>query len=93
MPKYFPYKIGGYYLYFTSHCVLECMHVHASDEELSEGGSGKFFVRSDGSSRVVNRGKLNDREIRIIQEFIRNNYEIMYATWRTISPNGFYEGK
>ncbi len=92
MPKYFPFKIGGYYLYFTSHCTLECMHVHASDEELSEGGSGKFFVRSDGSSVVVNRGKLNDREINIIQKFIKNNYETMYATWRTVSLNGYYEG-
>ncbi len=34
MPKYFPFKINGYYLYFTSHCILKCMHVHASDEEL-----------------------------------------------------------
>ena len=35
MPKYFAFKICGYYLYFTSHCVLECMHAHASDEELT----------------------------------------------------------
>ena len=29
MPKYFPFKICGYYLYLTAHCVVECMHVHA----------------------------------------------------------------
>lgn len=27
MPKYYEYKIAGYYLYFTSHCIIECMHV------------------------------------------------------------------
>ena len=91
MPKYFPFKICGYYLYFTSHCILECMHVHASDEELTEKGSAKFFVRSDGSSKVMERGRLKDREILTIQNFIRENYEAMYATWRTISANGFYE--
>ena len=91
MPKYFPFKICGYYLYFTSHCVLECMHVHASDEELTEKGSAKFFVHSDGSSRVMERGRLKDREITAIQKFIRENYESMYITWRTMSANGFYE--
>lgn len=64
MPKYFADKVCGYYLYFTSHCVLECMHVHASDEELTEGGSAKFFVKSDGTSVLVNRGVLSDRKYR-----------------------------
>ena len=38
MPKYYEYKIAGYYLYFTSYCVIECMHVHASDRKLTEAG-------------------------------------------------------
>ena len=80
MPKYFPFKICGYYLYFTSHCTLECMHAHASDEELTEKGSAKFFVQSDGSSRVMERGRLKDREISVIQKFIHENYESMYIT-------------
>ena len=91
MPKYFNFKICGYYLYFTSHCTLECMHAHASDEELTEAGSAKFFVRSDGSSRMMERGKLKDREVAAIQKFIQENYESMYITWRTMSANGFYE--
>ena len=91
MPKYYPFKICGYYLYFTSHCVLECMHVHASDEELTEAGSAKFFVRSDGSSRLMNRGRLNEREVAAIQHFIKQNYEAMYITWRTLSAKGYYE--
>ena len=44
MPKYYELKIAGYYLYFTSYCVIECMHVHASDRKLTESGSAKFFV-------------------------------------------------
>ena len=34
MPKYFDFKVSGYYLYFTSKCIIECMHVHASDKRL-----------------------------------------------------------
>lgn len=93
MPKYFPFKICGYYLYFTAHCVVECMHVHASNEELTESGSAKFFVRSDGSSKLTVRGRLKDREITSIQKFIKDNHETMYATWRTLSSNVFYENK
>ena len=44
MPKYYEFKIAGYYLYFTSYCVIECMHVHASDRRLTEAGSAKFFL-------------------------------------------------
>lgn len=32
MPKYFDFKVSGYYLYYTSHCIIEAMHVHASDK-------------------------------------------------------------
>ena len=74
MPKYYEYKIAGYYLYFTSYCVIECMHVHASDRKLTETGSAKFFVKDNGDTLVQNRGILNDREIRKIQEFIKQNY-------------------
>ena len=90
MPKYFDFKVCGYYLYFTSHCVVECMHVHASDARLTEPGSAKFFVRADGSSVVQERGVLKDREIRGIQAFIRDNYSAMYSTWSAMSAHGFY---
>ena len=33
MPKYYEFMICGYYLYFTSHCVIEAMHVHAVTDE------------------------------------------------------------
>ncbi len=91
MPKYYEYKIEGYYLYFTSFCTVECMHVHASDKKLAEAGSAKFFVKENGDSVLQNRGLLNDREIRKIQIFIKNNYQEMYLKWSAYSKEGFYE--
>lgn len=90
MPKYYPNKVYGYYLYYTSFCVIECMHVHASDSTLSEGGSAKFFVRSDGSTVLQRQGVLSDIEVRKIQGFIKEHYLEMYEMWKTDSDNGFY---
>lgn len=91
MPKYYQYQIAGYYLYYTSHCIIECMHVHASDRKLTEAGSAKFFVNSDGSTVLQNRGILTDREIAKIQKFIQINYLDMYEKWSSDSENGFYD--
>ena len=91
MPKYYQFQIAGYYLYYTSHCIIECMHVHASDRKLTEAGSAKFFVNSDGSTVLQNRGILNVREIRIIQEFIKINYLEMFEKWSQDSEKGFYD--
>lgn len=93
MPKYYEYKIAGYYLYFTSYCVIECMHVHASDGKLTEAGSAKFFVKDDGDTVIQNRGILKDRELRKIQDFIKQNYQEMYLKWSAYSQNGYYEKK
>ena len=90
MPKYYDFKVAGYYLYFTSHCVIECMHVHASDRKLTEAGSAKLFVRSDGSTVVQEQGILNDRELRSIQSFIQENYLDMYKKWQLLSEEGFF---
>ncbi len=90
MPKYYSFKVAGYYLYFTSFCTVECMHVHASNEQLSESGSGKFFVKQNGDTLLQNRGRLNDREIGIIQAFIKQNYKEMYLKWARYSEKGFY---
>ena len=84
MPKYYEYKIAGYYLYFTSYCVIECMHVHASDRRLTEAGSAKFFVKENGDTLIQNR------EIRKIQEFIKQNYQEMYLKWAEYSHEGYY---
>ena len=81
MPKYYQDKICGYYLYFTSFCVIECMHVHASDRKLTEEGSAKFFVKADG-----------DTVLRKIQAYIKRHYKEMYKKWAQYSENDFYHG-
>ena len=72
MPKYYKNKVCGYYLYYTSFCLVECMHAHASDSKLTEIGSAKFFAKSDGSTVVQKKGMLSDREVRIIQVSLKS---------------------
>ena len=91
MPKYYEYMVAGYYLYFTSYCTVECMHVHASDRELTEGGSAKFFVKDNGDTILQNKGRLNDREVLKIQKFIKKNYREMFIKWSEYSKKGFYQ--
>ena len=71
MPKYYEFKVCGYYLYYTASCVIEAMHVHASDRKLTEAGSAKFFVKSDGDTTIEKQGQLNEREVREIRKFIK----------------------
>lgn len=93
MPKYYEFKVACYYLYFTSYCVVECMHVHASERRLTEVGSAKFFVKENGDSILQNKGILNEREIGKIQLFIKNNYREMYLKWSLYSSESFYKGE
>ncbi len=90
MPKYYDFKVSGYYLYFTSFCVIECMHVHASDRKLTEAGSAKFFVKSNGDTVLQSRGILTDRDIVRISAFIKENYQEMYLRWKQYSDKGYY---
>lgn len=55
-----------------------------------EAGSAKFFVKSNGETLVEDKGILNDREIRIIREFIKENYREMYLKWVEKSNTGFW---
>lgn len=90
MPKYYDFKVCGYYLYYTSHCIIEAMHVHASDKKLTESGSAKFFVKRNGDTTIEKAGQLTDREIRIIRDFIKDNYKEMYMKWSEKSNQGFF---
>lgn len=93
MPKYYSFKIAGYFLYFTSKYIIEAFHVHASDRRLSEEGSAKLFVRDDGSTHVVDKGALTDRETRKIQRFIADHYQEMYLMWSEFGGQAFYRGQ
>ena len=92
MPKYCRDRIADHYLYFTSECIVEAMHVHASDRKMTEANSAKFFVRADGSTVLKHRGDLTDREISIISRFIQVNYMDMYKTWKDFGGGDFYRG-
>lgn len=90
MPKYYDFMVCGYFLYFTSHCVVEAMHVHAGDRRLTEVGSAKFFVKGNGDTVTKEQGDLKDKQLRIIREFIKENYKEMYLKWSQMSDQGFY---
>jgi len=93
MPKYYEFKVCGYYLYFTAKCIVEAFHIHASDSKLTEECSAKFFVYEDGSTLVQKTGVLSKKEISKIQLFIKENYKDMYRTWQLLSSQSFYEKK
>lgn len=92
MPKYYKDKIADHYLYFTSECIVEAMHVHASDRKLTEVNSAKFFVRADGSTVMQKKGDLTDVEVNKIERFIKANYIDMYKKWKAFGGNEYYEG-
>ena len=92
MPKYSEDKVFNHYLYFTSHCIVEAMHVHAGNEELSEDSSAKFFVRADGSSVMQKQGDLIEREENTITRFIKENYLDMYKMWKDFGGGEFFRG-
>ncbi|MCD8300309.1 MAG: DUF4160 domain-containing protein [Clostridiales bacterium] len=89
MPKYYDYKVCGYYLYFTAACIVEAMHAHASDKKLTRETSAKFFVKSNGDTSVEKKGTLNDHEINQIRKFIKKHYQEMYLKWKDLSDEGF----
>lgn len=93
MPKYLRDKVADHYLYFTSQCIVEAMHVHASDKHLTEKDSAKFFVKADGTSVMKRRGDLTDSEISTIEKFIKANYLDMYKTWKDFGGGDFFGSK
>lgn len=66
------------------------MHVHASDRKLTEAGSAKFFVKSDGDTTIQKQGQLNEREVREIRKFIKKKYKEMYLKWQQLLNTGYY---
>ncbi len=66
------------------------MHTHASDRKLTEAGSAKLFVKSNGDTVIARKGKVNDRELLTIQKFVKENYITMFEKWSYFSKNGFY---
>lgn len=90
MPKYFMYKVYGYYLYFTSHCTVEAMHAHASDKALNRYTAAKFFIKSNGDTEVSKRGSLSDQDINKIRAYIKIHFKKMFELWTEYSDKGYY---
>ena len=90
MPKYINDMVAGYILYFTSKCTIEAMHVHASDKDLTEVGPAKLFVYDNGDTKIERWGTVNEQDMKKIQTYIKNNYQVMYEKWSRYSDNGFY---
>jgi len=81
MPKYYNYKIAGYFLYFTSTCIVEPIHSHASDSKLTEGGSAKIWVKENGDTVVASYGIVSERDMNKIRAFIKDNIEDIKKSW------------
>ena len=91
MPKYFDFKVAGCFLYFTSKCVVEAMHVHANhDGKLRETGAAKFFVKGNGDTIVQKQGDLTNPEKNTIQKFIKAHYLEMYSKRAEYSNESFF---
>jgi len=93
MPEYFEFKVAGYYLYYTMECIIECMHVHASDARMTEAGSAKLFVKADGDTIIQRQGQVSESDMRKIQKYIKLNHEIMFEKWSKDSTHGYYGEK
>jgi len=93
MPKYFAYKVAGYFLYFTAHCIIEPIHAHASDSKLSEGGSAKIWVKENGDTIVASYGAISHRNMSVIRQFIKDNIESIKKTWTDFSGYVEYTSK
>ena len=65
MPKYYSYKAAGYFLYFTSKCIVEAFHVHASDGRLTEHGSAKDVIAGarNTDDLLLRISALSDKEL------------------------------
>ena len=89
MPKYFLYKVAGYYLYFTSHCIVEPIHAHASDSKLSESGSAKLWLKDNGDTIIANHGTITHKDMAVIRQFLKDNIESVKRSWKDFA--GFVE--
>lgn len=93
MPKYFTFKICGYYLYFTTSCIDEPIHIHISDTKLSEKGSAKLWLHCDGTTTIQNSGTISDRDMNMIRKFIHKNINTIENKWKEHSNNTNYKNK
>lgn len=99
MPKYVQFKVGGFWLYYTSKCLGEgIIHVHANeDQSLRRAQALKFWVYSDGSSKLLDYDKslisITDKQIKEIQTWIKENIGIIEKLWMQGNPKSQFKQK
>jgi len=90
MPKYTSDMIAGYVLYFTSKCIVEAMHVHAGDKKMNSVSAAKIFVFENGDTKVERWGTVNETDMKVICDYIKNNHTEMYKKWINFGGRDYY---
>jgi hypothetical protein len=94
MGKYITNKIGGYWLYYNSECLLEgIIHVHANKPTPKREGAAKVWVHSDGTSTVVDYGIVPKHDMKDIQKWIYNNVDLIRDEWLSNGLGGEFKEK
>ena len=94
MPKYTKQKIAGYWLYYTSDCLLEgIIHVHANEPKPTREASAKVWVHADGTSTVEHYGKVSKKDMNVIQEWIYRNVDMIRNEWHSNNMGGEFKEK
>ncbi|MCQ2209248.1 MAG: DUF4160 domain-containing protein [Paludibacteraceae bacterium] len=84
-------KVGNCILYFTSECIVEAFHVHASHQpSKNRSTAAKFFVGEDGDTTVEQTGDLKAAEIAAIRKYIKKNHVEMHKTWKRFATTDYY---
>lgn len=94
MGKYAKDKIAGYWLYYTTTCLNErIIHVHANKPLPKRAGAAKIWVHNDGTSTVEEYGQVPKHAMKIIQEWIYDNVDLIYDEWLSNNMGGEFKKK
>ena len=76
-------KAGNNWIYFTPFDQKEPTHAHANWPKKTEPGSAKIWIYKNGDTKIVNKGKLKDKELKEIRKFLKLNYMVLFDKWET----------
>ena len=94
MGKYTTQKVAGYWLYYTTTCLNErIIHVHANSPKPTRSGAAKIWVYEDGSTSVAEQGKVSDRDMKVIRDWIYSNIDLIEYEWKSNGQGGVFKQK
>lgn len=91
--------VGGYAFSLTEDNFIRIVDLHAPFHALVINKNGEVLetnmddieiVKGNGDTVVKEQGVLTDKELRIIREFVKDNYQDMFLVWSKMSNQGFY---